>query len=178
MGCTGDGGRRLTLIPATSGGGDWVQADRGALPSQTPFLAGEQNAAYLAGEPVDDAQFVPLFAHALEHAGGYTPEEANRVAKTLLPDVLRYYPTRPASFPKNGRILTDDVSDYFLAILTNGKVIEDKVRPSRRFLGRVSILGSAARLAATREKRTPPKIGSRADGIGETKGKPVMGSGE
>ncbi len=46
-----------TLIPATGAGGDWVQADRGARPSQTPFLAGEQNAAYLAGEPVNDARF-------------------------------------------------------------------------------------------------------------------------
>jgi len=59
-----------TLIPATSAGGDWVQADRGARPSQTPFLAGEQNAAYLGGEPADDARFVAVFAHALEHAGG------------------------------------------------------------------------------------------------------------
>jgi len=130
-----------TLIPATGAGGDWVQADRGARPSQTPFLAGDQNAAYLAGEPVHDAQFVPLFAHALEHAGGYTPEDANRVAKTLLPDVLRYDPTRPASFPKNGRILTDDVSDYFLAILTNGKVTEDKVGPHGDLLSEFPDLG-------------------------------------
>jgi hypothetical protein len=129
------------LIPATSGGGDWIQADRGARPSQTPFLTGEQNAEYLAGEPMDDARFVPLFAHALEHAGGYTPEEATRVAKTLLPDVLRYDPTRPASFPKNGRILTDDVSDYFLAILTNGKVTEDKVGPHGDLLDEFPYLG-------------------------------------
>ena len=40
---------------------------------------------------------------------------AKRVAETLLPDLLRYDPTRPASFPRNGRSLTDDVSDYFLA---------------------------------------------------------------
>ena len=66
-----------TLIPTDSGGGGWIQADRGARPSQTPFLAGEQNDAYLAGEPADDARFVPVFAHALEHTGGYTSEEAN-----------------------------------------------------------------------------------------------------
>ena len=110
-------------------GDGWIQADRGARPNQTPFLAGEQNAAYLAGEPVDDARFVAVFTHALEHAGGYKPEEANRVAETLLPDLLRYDPTRPASFPNNGRALNDDVSDVFLAILTNGKVTEDKVGP-------------------------------------------------
>ena len=66
--------------------GKWVQADRGARPNQTPFLAGEQNAAYLAAEPADDARFVPVFAHALEHTGGYTPAEATRVAGTLLPE--------------------------------------------------------------------------------------------
>src|SRR5580658_6929437 len=33
-------------FPGTSG--KWVQADRGARSNQTPFLAGEQNAAYLA----------------------------------------------------------------------------------------------------------------------------------
>jgi hypothetical protein len=48
-----------TLIRASSAGGGWVQADRGARPSQTPFLAGEQNAAYLAGEPADDAVSLP-----------------------------------------------------------------------------------------------------------------------
>jgi Domain of unknown function (DUF4331) len=51
-------------------GGSWVQADRGARPSQTPFLTGEQNAAYRAAEPANDAQFIPVFAHALEHTGG------------------------------------------------------------------------------------------------------------
>ena len=118
-----------TLIPEKSAAGGWVQADRGARPNQTPFLTGEQNAAYLAGEPADDARFVPVFAHALEHTGGYAPEEAMRVAGTLLPDILRYDPRHPASFPGNGRALTDDVCDIFLAILTNGKVTGDGVGP-------------------------------------------------
>jgi hypothetical protein len=130
-----------TLIPANSAGGGWVQADRGARPSQTPFLAGEQNDAYLAGQPADDARFVPVFAHALEHAGGYTPEEATRVAETLLPDLLRYDPTRPACFPDNGRALTDDVQDAFLAILTNGKITEDKVGPHGDLLAEFPYLG-------------------------------------
>src|SRR5262245_29501198 len=98
-------------------GGRWVQADRGARPTQTPFLSGEQNEAYRAGEPVNDAAFVNHFAHALEHTGGYTPDAAKRVAGTLLPDVLRYDPARPASFGTNGRALRDDVADAFLAIL-------------------------------------------------------------
>src|SRR5882724_9095473 len=130
-----------TLVPADGAGVGWVQADRGALPAQTPFLAGEQNAAYLAGEPADDARFVAVFANALEHAGGYPPEEARRVAGKLLPDLLRYDPTRPASFPDNGRALTDDVQDAFLAILTNGKVTEDKVGPHDDLLDQFPYLG-------------------------------------
>jgi hypothetical protein len=122
-------------------GGSWVQADRGARSSQTPFLAGEQNDAYRAGEPADDARFISVFAHALEHAGGYTPEEATRVAGTLLPDLMPFDPTRPVSYPDNGRALSDDVSDYFLAILTNGKVTTDKVGPHRDLLAEFPYLG-------------------------------------
>jgi hypothetical protein len=129
LGTKGVGLWARTLIPATGATWNWVQVDRGARPSQTPFLSGDQNEAYRAAEPRDDARFVGLFAHALEHTGGYAPEEAKRVAGTLLPDLLRYDPTRPASFPDNGRSLTDDTSDYFLAILTNGKVTSDKVGP-------------------------------------------------
>jgi hypothetical protein len=121
--------------------GSWVQADRGARSSQTPFLAGEQNDAYRAGEPADDARFIPVFAHALEHAGGYTPEEATRVAGTLLPDLMPFDPTRPTSYPDNGRALSDDVSDYFLAILTNGKVTADKVGPHGDLLAEFPYLG-------------------------------------
>ena len=127
------GSKKLGLWARTLDGasGKWVQADRGARSNQTPFLAGEQNAAYLAAEPADDARFVPVFAHALEHAGGYTTAEATRVAETLLPDVLHYDPTRPASYPENGRALTDDVVDFFLPLLTNGKVTQDKVGPHK-----------------------------------------------
>ncbi len=129
------------LIPAKGANGSWVQVDRGARPSQTPFLSGEQNEAYRAAEPANDARFVPLFAHALEHTAGYTPEAATRVAGTLLPDLLRYDPTRPASFPSNGRALTDDVADAFLAILTNGKVMGDKAGPHGDLIPQFPYLG-------------------------------------
>jgi len=114
-----------TLAP---GDGGWIQVERGARPAQAVILVEERD-AYLGGEPADDERFVVAFAHALEHTGGYTPVEAKRVAGTLLPDVLSYDPTRPASFPHNGRTLTDDAFDSFIRILTNGKVTEDKVGP-------------------------------------------------
>jgi hypothetical protein len=106
-------------------GGAWVQVERGARPSQGVFLPGEGQAAYLAGEPVNDARFVATFAHSLEHTGGYAPHEARRVAQALLPDILTYNPTRAALYPENGRALTDDVMDGFIAILTNGRVTTD-----------------------------------------------------
>ena len=137
-----------TLVPADGARGRWVQADRGARSSQTPFLTGDQNDAYRAGEPADDARFVAVFAHSLEHTGGYTPEEAIRVAGTLLPDLIRYDPTRPASYPDNGRALSDDVVDGFLAILTNGKVTGDRIGPHGDLLAEFPYLG-------------PPHNGSR-----------------
>ena len=141
------GGKKMGIWARTVNGasGKWVQADRGARPNQTPFLAGEQNAAYLAAEPKDDARFVPMFAHALEHTGGYTPAEATRVAGTLLPDVLQYDPTQPAAFPKNGRALADDVVNVFLRILTNGKVTDDNVGPHKDLLTEFPYVGSPHR---------------------------------
>jgi hypothetical protein len=115
-----------TLI-STDGGKSWVQAERGARPSQTPFLTGEQNEAYRAAEPKDDARFVGAFAHSLEHLGGFSPVEARRVAGTLLPDLIYYDSARPASFPQNGRKPSDDAADTFLAIITDGKVKGDGI---------------------------------------------------
>src|SRR6476620_10502112 len=138
------GPKRVGLWARTldGAGGGWIQADRGALPAQAVFLVGAERDAYLTGEPANDARFVAVFAHELEHAGGYTPEEARRVARTLLPDVLPYDPRRPASFPRNGRTLTDDAADAFLAVLTNGKVTGDNVGPHRDILNEFPYLGS------------------------------------
>ena len=127
-----------TLVEGVDG---WVQADRGALPAQAVFLVGTEREAYLAGQPADDARFVASFAHALEHTGGYAPKEARRAARTLLPDVLSYDPPRPASFPGNGRTLTDDAADAFLAVFTNGKVTQDKVGPHGDLLSAFPYLG-------------------------------------
>ena len=107
--------------------GRWIQADRGAKPPQSVFLTGTEKGAYLVGQPADDARFIPVFAHSVEHTGGYTPDEARRIAQTLLPDMLRYDPALPAAYPVNGRTLTDNVMDIFLSILTNGKVTRDNV---------------------------------------------------
>jgi len=137
------GSQQLRLWGRTLDGtsGSWVQADRGALASQEPFLAGDEKSAYIAGEPANDARFIAVFAHSLQHAGGYTPEEATRVAATLLPDVLPFQPGRQASYPSNGRALTDDASGYFLSVLTNGKVTGDGLRPHTDLLADFPYVG-------------------------------------
>jgi len=122
--------------------GKWVQADRGALPSQSVFLTGEKKGEYMAAVPADDARFIPVYAHSLEHTGGYTSTEATRVAETLLPDILLYDPTRPASYPENGRKLSDDAIDVFLSIITNGKVTRDNVGPHKDLLAVFPYVGA------------------------------------
>jgi len=128
-----------TLVGARDG--EWIQVDRGALPAQAVFLVGTERDAYLAGEPAGDARFIPVFAHSLEHLGGYTPDEARKMAGALLPEILPYDPTCPASFPTNGRTLTDDAGDVFVAVLTNGSVTNDRVGPHRDLLPEFPYLG-------------------------------------
>jgi len=131
------------LVPGGNGDGDWVQADRGAKPSQSVFFSpGEEKAAYLAGEPSSDSRFVGSFAHVLEHAAGYSRDDATRVAETLLPDVLSYDPTKPAGYPRSGRTLTDDVAAHFLTLFTNGKVTDTGVRPHSDLLSEFPYVGA------------------------------------
>jgi hypothetical protein len=119
----------------------WVQADRGGRPMQAVFLVGEEREAYLSGEPANDDRFIGVFAHELEHSGGYTLHDATAVARQLLPDILSYNPREPARYPHNGRTLADDVVDVFLSIYTNGKVTGDNVGPHRDLLDEFPYLG-------------------------------------
>lgn len=131
-----------TLVRSENGGTDWVQADRGARTQQSVFFSpGDEKAAYLAGEPADDERFLEPFAHALVHGGGYTPDKARDVAAHMLPDVLRYDHRQPARYPVNGRSLTDNVPDYFLPLLTNGKVSTDGVSAHTDLLDEFPYLG-------------------------------------
>jgi len=136
-------GSKMNLWARTMDGasGSYAQADRNARASQEPFLAGDEKAAYITGEPAQDARFIPVFAHALQHTGGYTPEEATRVAAAQLPDVLPYEPGREVTYPSNGRSLTDDVEVYFLTVLTNGKVTGDGLKPHSDLLAEFPYVG-------------------------------------
>jgi len=128
--------RSLVLV-----NGSWVQADRGARPTQTPFMTTAEKDAYLDGEPAQDERFIPMFAHVLEHTGGYTPEGAKAAAKSLLPDVLPYDPKRAAAYPGNGRVPTDDSKDVFLTVY-NGRLTWDKCGPHTDLLDEFPYLGA------------------------------------
>src|SRR6476659_7514411 len=126
----------------------WIQADRGGRPLQAVFLPGKQREEYLGGEPANDDRFIGVFAHELEHTGGYSPEDAASVARKLLPDILSYDFRRPVSFPHNGRTLADDVVDVFFSIYTNRNVT-DKVGPHRDLLDEFPYLGPPHKVWST-----------------------------
>jgi hypothetical protein len=69
----------------------------------------------------------------------------NGWAKTLLPDILRYDPSLRASYPANGRSLTDDVMDHFIALVTNGKITRDHVGAHADLLTMFPYVGSPHR---------------------------------
>jgi hypothetical protein len=96
--------------------GELVSIDRGAHPSLTAFFnAEEAKDQYNTGEPADDWDtYRSPWTAVLEHAGGYTLQEAEQTLRTVLPDVLRYDRARPAAYP-NGRTPTDDVISARLA---------------------------------------------------------------
>jgi hypothetical protein len=59
----------------------------------------------------------------------------------MLPEILTYEPRRRRSFPDNGRKLTDADADTVLAVLADGKVMEDKVGPRADLLAEFPYLG-------------------------------------
>jgi hypothetical protein len=127
--------RSLVLVD-----GKWVQADRGARPTQTPFMTDAQKDEYLGGEPDQDERFVAMFAHVLEQTAGYTQKGAETAARSLLPDVIPYDPKKNASYPANGRTPRDDSKDVFLTVF-NGRLTWDKTGPHSDLLSDFPYLG-------------------------------------
>jgi hypothetical protein len=64
---------------------------------------------------------------------------------------------RPASFPDNGRTLTDDGFDFFMRVLTNGKVTGDNVGPHDDLLTEFPYVGPPhqGRVTKALHKTTP-----------------------
>jgi hypothetical protein len=109
--------------------GTLVQMDRGGHPTINPFINpdGEKD-LYNSRQPADDvANYLGPWSKILEN-GGYTPEAARAAALQVLPDILRYDRTQPATYP-NGRIPTDDVYSARFAWLSNGKIPPAGLKP-------------------------------------------------
>jgi hypothetical protein len=105
------------------------------------FTEGEDKDTFNRIEPTRDQElFTKKFADILE-SFGYSPENAQQVALTLLPDILDYDYSSPEGY-RNGRKLTDDIIDIQLALLTNGRVTTDKVGPHQDLLATFPYLGS------------------------------------
>jgi hypothetical protein len=123
------------------GDGKLVQMDRGGNPSINPIVNpdGEKN-LYNSRVPADDvANYLGPWSKILE-SSGYPPEGAKAAALQVLPDILRYDRTQPATYP-NGRVLTDDVFSMRFAWLTNGKVPPTGLKPHDDLQARFPYLG-------------------------------------
>jgi len=88
----------------------------------------------------DVANYLEPWSAILQNAGGYTPEQARAAALQVLPDILHYDRTQPATYP-NGRVPTDDVYSLRFAWLTNGKVPPSGLKPHDDLLAHFPYLG-------------------------------------
>ena len=107
-----------------------VQADRGGGPSQSGLSSPESRTLPTSsGGPVDDARFVGVFAHALEHADGYTPDDAKGVARPRRrTSCAMTLAARRASRTMAGHSPTTSPS-FFCAMLPEREGDRDKVGP-------------------------------------------------
>ena len=117
------------------------QMDRGGNPTINPFINPDsEKDLFNSRQPADDvANYLGPWSKILEN-GGYPPEEARQAALTVLPDILRYDRTKPASFP-NGRKPTDDVYSMRFAWLSHGKIPPTGLKPHDDLLNEFPYLG-------------------------------------
>ena len=121
--------------------GTLVQLDRGGNPTINPFINpdGEKN-LYNSRQPADDvANYLGPWSKILEN-GGYSAEAARAAALQVLPDILHYDRTKPATYP-NGRILTDDVYSARFAWLSNGQIPPTGLKPHDNLQAQFPYLG-------------------------------------
>jgi hypothetical protein len=110
--------------------GKLVQMDRGGHPTINPFLNPDaKKDEYNTREPAGDvANYLEPWSDLLEQMGGYSADDAKDAARQVLPDILRYNRSEPASYP-NGRALTDDVFSDRFAWLTHDRAGPDGLQP-------------------------------------------------
>ena len=110
--------------------GRLVQGDRAARPAidATFNQSDDDKRTWNQQEPSQDRErFLDKFARVFEQAGR-PRDQATALAGNLLPDLVTYDASISEGYP-NGRKLTDDVINVGIALLTNGAVSHDGLRP-------------------------------------------------
>jgi Domain of unknown function (DUF4331) len=122
--------------------GSLLQVDRGGHPTINPFVnPNNVKNTYNLGQPVDDlANYLGPWSKFLQDNGGYSPEAADKAARIVLPDILRYDRSRPAAYP-NGRAITDDVFSLRFAWMSDGKIPPQGLKPHSDLLAEFPYLG-------------------------------------
>ena len=147
------------LIPKD--GNPFFQIDRMGHPfMNVGFTLNEDKDTFNRIEPTQDREMFMGKLTDLLASHGRSLEDAQRVAFTLLPDILDYDYSRPSGYP-NGRTLTDDIIDFQLAVLTNGLVTSDKAGPHGDLLSTFPYLGVPHPLSAEPKGVPMPAAGSR-----------------
>ena len=128
-------------ISRRRGDGTLEQMDRGGNPTLNPFITPDgQKDLYNSRQPADDvAHYLDPWSTVLE-AAGYPPEEAQAAARQVLPDLLRYDPTKPPFYP-NGRRPIEDIYSYRFAWLSHGKIPPQGLTPHADLLTDFPSLG-------------------------------------
>jgi uncharacterized protein DUF4331 len=123
--------------------GRLVQGDRAGRPGidATFNHSDDDKRIWNQQEPSQDrARFLDTFARVFEHAG-HPRDQATTLAGHLLPDLLPYDYASAEGYP-NGRTLTDDVINMGIALLSNGAVPHDGLRPHADLRSDFPYLGS------------------------------------
>lgn len=139
-----------TLVPMTLQPDHLTQVDQMGRPAiNTVFNHGNDKNTFNVTQPADQRTtvtsggptFLGLFTSELEALGGYSPAQAEGIAKILLPDILTFDNSSSAGF-LNGRKLQDDVIDISLNLVTQGKITGDGVGPHTDYLSEFPYLGN------------------------------------
>jgi hypothetical protein len=129
------------ITPSLRRDGKLVQMDREGNPPFNPILNPDNiKDEFNATDPVDDVNnhLKPLSETLQRH--GYTHNEANAAALTLLPDILRYDRTMPAHYP-NGRVPTDDVFSARMIFMVHGQATPQPIKPHDDLMAVFPFLG-------------------------------------
>jgi hypothetical protein len=126
-------------------GGQLVAVDRSGHPTFANFFFTDAiKPEFNRSEPAQDRErFLGQMIHVLEHVGGYSREAAKALidAEGVLPDMLSFNPAKPGGYP-NGRLLTDHIVAHRLAMLSNGKIPPDGLKPHTDLLTVFPYLGT------------------------------------